>query len=220
MRSTGAPRTGSRIWLLCLGLVWVGSAVAEAQAGAEAEIVSPPSLADAALIQEVLDRGVVLVDGAPVDRDGNRSTIALVVFQQPLPKTYRLLTQPDRQGEYRPDIDSIERISMKPEGPLDEHRMSIMFMQIAYRLQYRFDPRLRHIHWELDPDFENAVERVSGSWELQGLDEARTLARFRTSVRVGKGLPTWIEEGVTRRNIPETLEHCRQWIDSGGRWRP
>ncbi len=109
---------------------------------------------------------------------------------------------------------------MRPDGPVDQHRMSIMFMEITYRLQYRFDPLRRHIHWELDPEFENAVERVSGSWELQDLDEDRTLARFRTSVRVGRGLPNWIEEGVTRRNIPETLEHCRQWINSGGRWRP
>jgi hypothetical protein len=74
--------------------------------------------------------------------------------------------------------------------------------------------------WELDPSFDNSIDQVSGYWEFLDLDGGRTLARFGTWVRVGPLLPAFVQDRATRQNVLETIESTRQWVDSGGRWRP
>ena len=49
---------------------------------------------------------------------------------------------------------------------------------------------------------------------------SRTLARFGTRVSVSKAVPGFLQNGITRKNVPETLENTRKWVDSGGQWRP
>ncbi|MEN8161643.1 MAG: hypothetical protein ABFS41_16355, partial [Myxococcota bacterium] len=59
-----------------------------------------------------------------------------------------------------------------------------------------------------------------GYWELHELEGGRTLARFGTRVNVSAAVPGFLQNGITRKNVPESLDNTRQWIDSGGRWRP
>ena len=98
--------------------------------------------------------------------------------------------------------------------------MKIMFMAIDYRLRTHFDWEGARIWWELDPAFDNHLESVEGFWELFDLDGQRTLGRFGTRVSVGPALPEWLQDYATRKNLPQTMEHVRRWIDSGGTYRP
>jgi len=33
-------------------------------------------------------------------------------------------------------------------------------------------------------------------------------------------VPGFLQNGITRKNVPEGLDNTRQWVDSNGRWRP
>ena len=33
-------------------------------------------------------------------------------------------------------------------------------------------------------------------------------------------LPVWLQDYATRQNVPQTMEHVRRWVDSGGTYRP
>lgn len=140
----------------------------------------------------------------------------LVIFEQPVDRVYMLLAQTSRQKEYRPELDAILTLDSQPDGSLDEHRMKIMFLDVRYHLRSRVDAERRRIAWELAPGFDNDLKRVEGSWELYALEEGRTLGVFGTVVEVGSGVPSFLQDYVTRKNLPRTLERCRRWVDGDG----
>jgi hypothetical protein len=140
-----------------------------------------------------------------------------VIFEQPVSRAFGLLAQTARQREYRPELDSIETVERLGDGTVDEHRLRMMFIDIRYRLRSRVDAAKRRIQWELAPGFDNDLARVDGSWELYALEEGRTLGVFGTVVEVGAGLPAFLQDYVTRKNLPRTLERCRRWVDGDGR---
>ena len=164
-------------------------------------------------MQRLLEKKVVL-ERAAADAHLARG---YVIFEQPVSRVFALLAQTARQREYRPELDSIETIEQLGDGTVDEHRLRMMFIDIRYRLRSRVDAAKRRIEWELAPGFDHDLARVDGSWELYALEEGRTLGVFGTVVEVGAGLPAFLQDLVTRKNLPRTLERCRRWVDGDGR---
>jgi hypothetical protein len=167
--------------------------------------------------QDLLDDRLVLLPAAGLPEG---QVEALVLFAQPLEKVWGLLLQRERQNEYRQELTSIAVVERNGEELVEEQHLTIAFLSVACRLRSRFDAAMRTMTWELDPRFESPLEHVSGYWELHALDGARTLARFGTRVSVSPAVPGFLQNGITRKNVPESLEHTRQWVDSDGRWRP
>jgi hypothetical protein len=145
---------------------------------------------------------------------------ALVLFSKPPEEVWPLLVQRERQKEYRPELTSVEIVTREENACVEEQHLKIAFLKIGYRLTDRFDPATRTLTFALDPSFETQLEHVSGYWELHSLDGGRTLARFGTRVNVSSAVPGFLQNGITRKNVPDTLENTRLWVDSGGRWRP
>jgi len=170
--------------------------------------VEPPEL-----VARLLESGMLVLD-----RPGD-FVRAYVVFDRPLDRVYELLSATSRQPEYRSEIDSVATVARTPEGPIDEHHLRIMFLQVSYRLRYRLDPVRSRIAWELDPDSPGPMRRVEGSWELYEMAAGRTLGRFATAVDVGDALPAFLQEAVTRRTLARTLERCRRWVNADGAMR-
>jgi hypothetical protein len=174
-----------------------------------------PAVVGRLQLQRIVLLGPGETDGVP-----DSFVQALVVFQQPRRRTLRLLSQTARQTEFRPELEQVETIEWNGATALDEHRMAIMFVQIDYRLRTHFDFQRSRIWWELDSSFENDLEHVEGFWQLYELGSDQTLGRFGTRVQVGTTLPVWLQDYATRKNVPQTMEHVRRWVDSGGTWRP
>ena len=166
-------------------------------------------------LAELNEEGVALV--ASKDQEGLIE--GLVIFEKPLAYVWELLIQGDRQDEYRPELKGIEAIAAGDGWSTDEHQLKMMFIKISYTLRYEYRPDAHHIRWALDPEFDNGLEHISGYWWLYETADGRTLGLFGTAVRVGAGLPGWLQDGITRKNVPETLERCRKWVNSGGEER-
>jgi hypothetical protein len=188
------------------------SAPAPPQSGWALLRAEPP-----ALVAALLEEKIVLLDGprGPHKHGGGMSH-AYVVFEQPAARAFELLADTARQGEYREEIDRLETVARLPDGCIDEHAIRILFVELVYRLRYHVDPVARRIAWQLDATFENPLGGIDGFWEIYELGPSRSLGRFGTSVDVGSALPAWLEEAVTRKNLPNTLEGCRRWVDAGG----
>ena len=202
-------------------LIGLGANVAPAQpaipqnrpASAQALLDSQPKERIETLLE---DRMVLLPsDGLPKGQ-----VEALVVFSQPAERVWELLRQRERQKEFRPELISLSVIERNGDGMVEEQHLKIAFLNIGYRLRDRFDEATHTMTWELDPTYESTLQHVSGYWELHPLDAARTLARFGTRVSVSPAVPGFLQNGITRKNVPESLENTRQWVDSDGRWRP
>ena len=102
----------------------------------------------------------------------------------------------------------------------DEHRMRILLVNIDYRIRNRFDFQNGRLTWALDPDHANDLRRLEGYWELHVLGPDQTLAQFGTALDVGPALPKRLQDYITRKNVPESMERVRLWVDSDGAWRP
>ena len=80
------------------------------------------------------------------------------------------MTGSGRQVEFRPELTSIEMASL---GPIDEHRVKILFPRSVYRIECY-----------LDKPFENEIDKGNGLWERYATDAGHTLGRSGTSVSV------------------------------------
>jgi hypothetical protein len=203
---------------------WLALLLAGAAAGQAALPTNRPASAQALLDaqpaerrDELLEERLVLLpsDGLPEGQ-----VEALVLFAQPADRVWELLLARERQREYRPELTRIAVVEQKEAEVVEEQHLKIAFLSVGYRLRDRFHVETRTITWELDPSFESALEHVSGYWELHALDAERTLARFGTKVSVSSAVPGFLQNGITRKNVPDSLENTRQWVDSNGRWRP
>jgi hypothetical protein len=210
-------RTASAIGLLLGGTLLAAPATSSAASEAQSLLAGQPP----ELVQRLLEKKVVVLQevsphGAPEDA----FFLAYVIFEVPPEDAYRLLAQTSRHVEFRPEVESIETVARPEAGPVDLHRMRVLFLKLSYQLRYRMDPAHNAMRWALDPDYDNSLARAEGFWELYGLEEGRTLGRFGSIVNVGPALPHRLQAWVTRKNLPRTIDRARRWVDSGGSYRP
>lgn len=71
--------------------------------------------------------------------------VGLVIFEQPVERVYRYLSQTARQVEYRPELTSIETVTVSDVGPVDVQRISVLFRRYEYRLKYTLVSRFRNL---------------------------------------------------------------------------
>lgn len=176
----------------------------------------PPELVKRLFEKKVLVMAELGPRGTPKDA----LFVAFVIFEATPEQAYRLLAETARHIEFRPEVRGMETVARNEIGNVDEHRMKVLFLDVAYRVQYRFDPARKTIHWELDSAYDNALRRADGFWEFYALEKGRALGRFGAVVDVGPALPKFLQTWVTRKNLPRTLERARRWVDSGGSYRP
>lgn len=167
----------------------------------------------AALLEE---KGVVL----PRGDDHTEGFRALVVFDEPPGHVMRLLSQSARQTEYRPELREIELVGRHEGRSIEQHRLRIAFVNIVYRVSTRVDFERSRIAWNLDDRYDNGVTRIEGYWKIDELADGRSLGHFATIVDVGAALPDFLENAITAKLLPSTLENTRRWVDSNGRYRP
>ncbi len=193
-------------------------AVASAQTLRASELIAnlEPDIA-----QDLFKQGWALVD-TPGPEDGHFDGFeALVIFELPPDQVMGLLSQTTRQREFRPDLSSIDTIEQNEDGSVEEHRMRVMFVKIVYRLHYHVSAENSLIQWKLKPaPPENSLDEIEGFWELHPMQVGRTLARFGSRVRIGKALPSFLENIVTRSKLPENIKNSRRWVNSNGSYRP
>jgi hypothetical protein len=156
----------------------------------------------------------------PDAEDGSIYIGALVLFDQPLERTLRLLSQSERQSEYLPLLKRVETIDRDGTVVIDEHHVRILFIPINYRLRTETDFDAARIWWSLDATHDNDLRVLEGYWQLYEFEGARTLGVFGTRVVLGPALPAFLQDAATRRNVPRMVERIRLWVNSDGRYRP
>ena len=94
------------------------------------------------------------------------------------------------------------------------------YQRFALGFEMRNDPVGQADDDEIERHDGGDLEHVEGFWQLYELSSSQTLGRFGTRVQVGTALPVWLQDYATRQNVPQTMEHVRRWVDSGGTYRP
>jgi len=154
-------------------------------------------------------------------RDEGKAFIqSALIFQKPIEEVHGLLTRTERQEEYLPHLD--RAVLVKREGNRDiiEFLLHFSFIDIRYQVKHYYgEPGEYRMSWALNPDFKNEIAQLEGYWKFYRLDNTRTLARYGTLVRVGRLVPKFIEDALSRKDIPKSVGQLKKWVESGGTWR-
>lgn len=217
MRSPPSPPAAP----LALGAALLAAAAAGAASGglpAHAEEVLAEQAPEAR--RELLEEGLVVLEDAGED-EGSSYVVALVLFERSPAAVRALMKQAERQTEYRPELDEVRTVATLPDGRVDEQSMKVLFTKLTYRLQYHVDPDNGRITWSLAEDFDNDLARMQGFWELYPFagDPGRTLGRFGSDVSVGRAVPSFVQDRLSRKTVLRYVRNVRLWINSDGTWR-
>jgi hypothetical protein len=169
--------------------------------------------------ERLRERGIVVLEDV-AGQERATFVVAYVIFTQTRERAITLVWDAKRQLEWRSDLNGVETVEAAPDSRVDEVRIRVLFRELVYHVKYQRDPATDRIVWALDPRFENDLERFEGFWEFYPLANGGTLGRFGTHVDAGAALPAFVQRDLTRRNVANTMENCRRWVDSNGDWRP
>ena len=169
------------------------------------------------IVKRLHDKKMTLL---PRATDGSLYIGALVLFDQSLDTTQELLSQTERQHEYLPELKTADLIRRDGTAVINEHQVRVMFIRLSYRIRTEFDSDAGRIWWALDPAHENDLDVLEGYWEFYEMEQERTLGRFGTLVDVGPAMPAFLQDLITRKNVPRAIDRARRWVDSDGRYRP
>ncbi len=164
-------------------------------------------------------QGEIVILDRPEKVEGRSMITAAFIFDQDIDTVWSLMTQGWRQEEYLPRLQRSKLYKKWDGGDQIEFHVEILGIGIDYRILGTRDKSHYYSHWKLDPDFDNDMKEVSGYWRFYWIDGHHTLARYGTWVQTGFGIPDFIQEYLTKKDLPSALAAQKKWVDSGGTWR-
>lgn len=144
---------------------------------------------------------------------------ALFVVKQPRAETFRLLTQPSLQMSYQSRLKKSETVSRTENGETTEFIVKVGLVSVHTRVVHKWWPEISRMAWTLDPSFKNDLRHQEGFYNLYALDERTTLLEFGTVLEVSALVPKFVQNYLTRSDLPEALGFVKKFVDSGGKWK-
>jgi len=168
-------------------------------------------------VQRVKNGEVVLLDkDTSKGTDMARFIQAALIVTRPIEDSWKLFRQTARQAEYLPKLYKCVTIEDKGSYDKVDFFVKFAFINIDYRVQHNFEPDKYYFHWALDPAYKNDLKELEGYWKLFKIDDQHTLARYGTNVNASDLIPKSIQEALTRKDLPESMEAVKKYFDSGG----
>lgn len=168
---------------------------------------------------ERVKKGEIVILDQPEKVEGRAMITAAFIFDQDIDTVWSLMTQGWRQEEYLPRLMRSKLFKKWDGGDQIEFHVEIVGIGIDYRVLGTRDKSHYYSHWKLDPEFDNDMKEVSGYWRFYWIDDRHTLARYGTWVQTGFGIPDFVQEYLTKKDLPSALAAQKKWVDSGGTYR-
>ena len=163
---------------------------------------------------------IVIIKNIGFEESTSKGMIqAALILKAPIDKIFALQAQDWRQPEYVPYLNEMFVVQKFPDGNLDEEHIKILIVNINIRVRWYHHPENFSFNWNLDPSFKNDLKRLDGFWKFYYIDDNHTLARYGTITDTGFGIPTWVQDFLTRRDLPEALNNNKLWYESNGSYR-
>lgn len=168
-------------------------------------------------IQKIKSGEIVILDkDQSRGEEAKRFIQSAMIFNQPIDKVWALFRQTQNQERYLPRLYESSLVEDHSNWNLNDFFVKFAFVNIRYRVRHNFEPENYYFYWALDPSYKNDLKHLEGYWRLYKLDENHTLARYGTIVIISELIPKSLMEEMTRKDLPESLQAVKKYIDSGG----
>lgn len=172
-----------------------------------------------ASVERALKGEIVVATQNQGEGAGQTLIQAIMVFDVPIGETLRLLKQTEKQSEYLNACDKSILIERVGDHDLVEFHTKVLAWDLKYRVRHRPDDKKYSMSWSLDPNFKNDLKQLDGFWRFYYRDDNHTFVRFGTKLVVRDFIPKSIQDALTRRDLPNSLEMTRKWVNSHGTYK-
>lgn len=121
--------------------------------------------------------------------------------------------------EFMPRLERVTYLERTPERARATHEVRILWSTYRYTVALEFDAPRKTVAWSLDRSVKNDIKDTTGRWELLPLAGGATLIKYTVAVDTGMFVPRFLEEFLTRRDLPAILDNFRRRVESRGVWK-
>lgn len=143
---------------------------------------------------------------------------AYLIVKQPRAVVFKMLNDTTKQASYLPHLVKSKRVSGTETSEKTEFLIKVAFISVRTRVDHQWWPEVSRMAWVLDPNFENDLIAQVGFYNFYSLDENTTLLEFGTLLETSPLVPNFVQDALTRRDLPEALGNVKKFVDSNGKW--
>ncbi|MEW5850594.1 MAG: SRPBCC family protein [Myxococcota bacterium] len=169
-----------------------------------------------------LEKGQVVVRGemytnAAGKRAGKGK--AFVIINKPPEAPWAILNDYEKMPEFMPRLARVTIQNRTADGMKVVQELKVLFKTVRYVLDLKFDASKKRMAWALDKSSKNDINDTFGSWHFQPWNGGRTLVVYDIAVDTGAMIPAFLEEYLTKKDLPEVLMAMKRRAESGGTWK-
>ncbi|MCL4477654.1 MAG: hypothetical protein M1381_00935 [Deltaproteobacteria bacterium] len=163
---------------------------------------------------------IVILKQDSKSENRNKSLIkASLVINKPIEKVWRLIKCTECQAQYIPDLEESNLVNSYKNGNTVAFTVKALFFTIRYRVNHYFQDNDYRLTWKLDKSYKHDIKDLYGYWQFYKIDDDHTLARYGSKLDVGSFVPEFVENYLTRKDLPKALHAVKKWIESDGKYR-
>ena len=169
-----------------------------------------------------LDRGEVVVHGEMYTKpDGKRAGKgkAYCVANKSPEAVYATLADYEKVSEFMPRLKKVTILDKAGEDWRVRQDLKVLFKTVSYGLNLKFSAANKRMDWTLDKKQDNDIRDTFGSWEFLPHGDGKTLIIYTIAVDTGAMIPGFLEDYLTKKDLPEVLAAMKRRTESGGKWK-
>lgn len=167
-----------------------------------------------------LDKKGVIVSNSISNAGDIKGVIkAYVVVKQPKQRVWELLQNPERQNTYLPRLDKTKVIKREPNYLLAYFKTGVSFVTVETQIEHRWFPEVSRLAWGLDPNYDNDLKQQDGYYNVYALDDTTSLLEMGTLLEASALVPNFVQEYLTKTDLPEAMVAVKKYMDSDGKYR-
>lgn len=144
---------------------------------------------------------------------------AYIIAKQPKAKVWALLHEPSKQALYLPRLTKSKTVSKGDEEELGWFQVKVAFVTIENQVDHRWWPEVSRMAWGLHPAYDNDLIQQDGYYNLYAIDENTTLMELGTALETSALVPGFVQEYLTKKDLPDVIRAVKKYMDSDGVWR-
>lgn len=144
---------------------------------------------------------------------------AYVITKQPKQKVWALLKQPAKQHLYLPRLEKAKTVSKSENRELGWFQVKVSFVTIENQVDHRWWPEVSRMAWGLHHEYDNDLIQQDGYYNLYAIDENTTLMELGTALETSALVPGFVQEYLTKKDLPEVMAAVKKYMDSDGAYR-
>ena len=202
----------SKIVKICLCLIFLMVFTAKSESPLETLLPSQWS---------ILRKGEIYLE-KEVFRDSKGNSrgrgVAMGIVRASPKELWSVITNFDSFPLFMPRLISSHNYKSTKNQVFIEFSIKVMWKTITYHIEHRLDPANYSLTWNLDKNEDNDIADTQGYWKFYPLENGTSLVVYSVLVDTGHSMPQWLEDYMTRRDVPKTVEALRKRTESSEKW--